>query len=423
MGKSSIINRLRGIDDMKLGAAPTGINESTLTIGKYVWDQHPEVNFIDFPGFSCYSSANEYADKWLNKHICDMYILLRRDRIDFRDVDIAKYICEKLEKPFVTVRSFADINCEKIFEDAKNLGKNVSDEEALQQIRNSEKININMYKDKFNESFKQSDFIPYIISCKSGDQMKFEMEDFIDYLISKAPTALSGKLAESCFIAGKKQVRQKRIALEKRIKILATASGATDFIPFAGVAADIGIIIGEVFYYRECFGLKNSDLEELAKVLKINADETRKISKILGLDSKYLNIKNLVLTTLSGLGIAFGAVITKTIFGAAGFGLGLLSFGIGSVVVGAITAPISYMLTEKVLKKILCQMEYDAMRMIDLLKKSKEEDDDEVEEAPIFGVVGWTNSKTCMLCNENFKLFRRQVCIEFLLLLNYCINK
>ena len=90
-----------------------------------------------------------------------------------------------------------------------------------------------------------------------------------------------------------------------------------------GAIADIIIIITEVERYREGFGLTEDLFAEAVNSLcfddrLINRQE---IMKIVGIDSFYINLKNVILTILSGLSIPAGIAITKTLVGALSAGV------------------------------------------------------------------------------------------------------
>ena len=77
---------------------------------------------------------------------------------------------------------------------------------------------------------------------------------------------------------------------------------------------------------------------------------------------------------------------------------------------GIISGPISYVLTKKVLTKILCQMEFDSFRMLDLFKEK-----DNIDKLGCPFIIDesskFIESDTCAQkeCNAHFKLIIEQV--------------
>lgn len=97
----------------------------------------------------------------------------------------------------------------------------------------------------------------------------------------------------------------------------------------------------------------------MADLFDVTLEERQSISRIIGIDSIYINIKNLVLMLLPNGIQSLGYMAKKT----AGF------FSPTAVIIGLMSSPISYSVTKAVLLKILCQMEFDSFRMIDFLEK------------------------------------------------------
>ena len=121
------------------------------------------------------------------------------------------------------------------------------------------------------------------------------------------------------FLAEKKLLRHKREAFEKRINVLSFISGLTDFVPVGGVIADVIIVIADADHYRTGFGLTEKGFKEMEQIFNhIIFEDRQNIIKIIGIDSFYLNSKNIVITILAGLSFPVGAAITKTVLGLVG---------------------------------------------------------------------------------------------------------
>ena len=76
---------------------------------------------------------------------------------------------------------------------------------------------------------------------------------------------------------------------------------ASDIIPIAGILADMGTIVSEAKRYQNRFGLTQENFEKMADLFDVTLEERQSISRIIGLDSIYVNIKILVLMILGSI--------------------------------------------------------------------------------------------------------------------------
>lgn len=101
-----MINRLRGIKDTDVinGAARVEIDECTGDINYYTWGENKEFEFWDHPGYTSSDVIEKYFQKFLQKKLCDIYIILY-NRLEEHDVKIAKYIFNTLGLEFLMCRT------------------------------------------------------------------------------------------------------------------------------------------------------------------------------------------------------------------------------------------------------------------------------------------------------------------------------
>lgn len=474
MGKSSFINRIRNIKDnnnientdvvldtnvdvnqdnnnqtITSKPAKTGGKETTREPNRYFWDKYPNIQFIDFPGFGTFE-IKDY-EKVLNSTKCDFYILIHSHRLELKDVQVANIIISKLKKPFLTVRSnteshidkYIDVNerilveaelrlFDRLNKDLDSESKNIKKCELVNKLTNIEGDGLKMVKkdsmdqlNEFNSFFQKQDLKkellePFHISCKEEFAHKYEMKQLNDKIIELAPQ-ISEILKERRLICGKSIIREKTKYFLSRIDNLAWLSGLTDFVPFGGVAADIAIIIVEVMSYKDSYGLSEEKILQIARYYNVSNERAAEIGRVIGLESKYLNIKNLVLSMLSAMSIGLGTATAKLIFDVASTAVGIATFGVGTLVLGLISGPISFFLTRKVLMKILCMMEYDTLLMIELMEnyKNNEEDSDSRESndsMPLFKTgdqikMMIKEAKNCAICDFQFRFFNSKVSI------------
>lgn len=380
--KSSLINRLRNLPDPKKNlkqpqqfspedeydiAAPTGTGETTKFPIKYSWKNRPSILLKDFPGFGLTTTIEEYSDLYLKNDNCHIYIILYTERLTKTDIKLAKLIKTTLNRPVILARSKTDIDFENTIDDL--LDK--SEENVFRELKRRLNYEINQqeFDIDFDDSFPRQDLKIFLISCKQGNEDRFEMKDLIKEIFASLPDELGSSDNENksnvLLTMSRDEIKHIRDKLEKRIVGLSTLSAVTDIVPIAGQIADLGILIGEVTRYRDYFCLKKEYIKELGKKYDIKEDRVTDIIKIVSVDAKYINIKNFVLSITGAVSI--GVSVAQAITSAVSLGINIVTFGAGCFISAIISGPISYYLCRDVLKKALDQMEIDALQIIELI--------------------------------------------------------
>ena len=302
-----MINRLRGIKDtdVKNGAARVEIDECTGDINYYTWGENKELEFWDHPGYTSSDIIEKYFQRFLSTKPCGIYIILY-NRLEEHDVKIAKYIFNTLGLEFLMCRTHSDNHFKQFLKNAEEKNKNISDEETFNEYKQNSLsvLDRGKYSKYFDAKFTRElcKDRTFFISCDRDNHTKYDWKIFIEKILKLANSDLAEKLAEfSPFTSGKKVIRKKREALEKRIVTFSIASAATDIIPVAGAFADLGIICYEAKIYQNRFGLTQENFEKMADLFDVKYEERQTISRIIGLDSIYVNIKNLVLLLLGSI--------------------------------------------------------------------------------------------------------------------------
>ncbi|KAI6045808.1 interferon-inducible GTPase-domain-containing protein, partial [Pisolithus marmoratus] len=106
-GKPSLINALRGLNNNDRNAAPTGVNETTLEISRYVDAHNPQLAWYDIPG-----SGTARTPDWQYFHsqglyVFDCILVLINDRFTTTDLAILTN-CHHFRIPTFIVRSKSD---------------------------------------------------------------------------------------------------------------------------------------------------------------------------------------------------------------------------------------------------------------------------------------------------------------------------
>ncbi|XP_060578233.1 interferon-inducible GTPase 5-like [Ruditapes philippinarum] len=141
-----------------------------------------------------------------------------------------------------------------------------------------DKIRKEMTQQVANESFENVNV--YLIDNRLV--LDYDFPILIETMISEAPTLKQKTMALTMTIFTEDLINRKRSALRKRIMVVALNSAVGAAVPLPGVSAviDTAIIIGEVKFYKQQFGLDDKSLQENARLLEISVENLK----------EYLNI-------------------------------------------------------------------------------------------------------------------------------------
>ena len=178
VGKSTLINAIRGLGDYDIGAARIDVNECTHEVKGY---PHPDVKHLvlyDLPGAGTDSHPIDkyFCDKGL--YAVDFMLVVMAKRTFASDLTLAK-IAQDRRIPVVFVRNQTD-------NDFKTMRKNpeykeMKDEELI-------KLMISTIKKSIEEDSKKHGienpkiFLIESYSLRERENMKFEELDLLDYL-------------------------------------------------------------------------------------------------------------------------------------------------------------------------------------------------------------------------------------------------
>uniref|UniRef100_A0A671LRZ7 IRG-type G domain-containing protein n=1 Tax=Sinocyclocheilus anshuiensis TaxID=1608454 RepID=A0A671LRZ7_9TELE len=168
-GKSSFVNALRGLKDEDVGAAPTGVTETTMVATMYEHPVMPNVKIWDLPGIG---SPNFKAKKYLkdvNFNTYDFFIILNSERFMENDIMLAKEI-RKRKKSFYFVRSKID---QDMFSEKKKKG--FDEQKVLSIIREDCQKNLKKLGD------------PKVFLISSFDLEKYDFESLQNILEDELP--------------------------------------------------------------------------------------------------------------------------------------------------------------------------------------------------------------------------------------------
>ncbi|XP_051878092.1 interferon-inducible GTPase 5-like [Pristis pectinata] len=250
-GKSTFINAMRGLQSTDKGAAEVGTTETTKVPSRYPHPNLPNVCYWDLPGIGTtrFSVANYLKEMKFKRF--DFFIIIAACRFMENDANLAKEI-KKLGKNFYFVRSKIDCDLYAM----RNERKEINEKEELDKIR--------------------TDCIKRLREAGIRHPTVFLISSFQpkQYDFSRLNEALKGGLSnvkKRIFVLSLPNlsvefVRKKSEMLKKSIWMSATLSGGLGAVPVPGLsfACDIGIVIGQIIFFRKCLGLDDDSLLKLA---------------------------------------------------------------------------------------------------------------------------------------------------------------
>ena len=172
-GKSSLLNRLRGIDDLQKESAKVGIYQTTRSISVYSWLRHLGLLFYDLPGIGTDLFPSENYCKQHELEQSDFVIIVSNSRFT-NDTHVIVNYCEEYSIPYCLLRTFVDV-------DVKNeKDRFKSEDQVLQKIWNE-------CLEEFPSMTREKLFL---ISCRQKYFIKWDFLRFQDYLLNSLPKEL-----------------------------------------------------------------------------------------------------------------------------------------------------------------------------------------------------------------------------------------
>ncbi|KAL2078371.1 hypothetical protein ACEWY4_026056 [Coilia grayii] len=294
-GKSSFVNALRGVQDYEEGAAPTGVEETTMTPIMYRHPTMPNVNIWDLPGIGTENfKASEYI-KNVNLNTYDFFFILTSTRLHEHDIMLAKEI-KKNKKNFYFIRTKVDQDVDA----EKRKGK--TEEQTLSLIRHA-----------LEEKLKDLGST-HIFLVSSWELHKFDFNKLICVLEKDLPDNKRNALIQSLSVYSMEILDKKYNTFKKAIWFSAFASGAVGAIPVPGVSAafDLPMIAGFLTSYYFSFGLDERSLTKLServnKPILANIHESKLIKALAKRSMACLAIELSSFVALEGLEAALKVI-------------------------------------------------------------------------------------------------------------------
>ncbi|XP_028670969.1 interferon-inducible GTPase 5-like [Erpetoichthys calabaricus] len=335
VGKSALINAMRGLRDGDPGAAEEGCTEQTMKVTAYQHPQLPTVCFYDLPGVGTTKfPSTTYVEKLeLDKY--DVFLIVLGVRFMENDVFLARKITE-MGKKIYFLRSKIDFEMENLEKQNRQQDR----EREFDKIRQYciEKLEKNKFPSQevfLVSSYRMNDF-DFLRLC---EVVKSDLSENKRHVFNLSLPNFSTAVIE-----------MKKASLHRKILGAAAASFAGGACPIPGVsiACDIAILVKTFLEIRKSFDLDDNSLGSLA--LKVG-----KPVEVLKAEVKNPFISDITITSVLRLISCSAAAIVM----AAEEAIHFIPI-VGSVV----GAPVSFLTTYGILRNSLDEFGKSAVRVI-----------------------------------------------------------
>jgi len=276
-GKSSFMNRIRGLKDDDEGAAEVSVIESTVSEPTpFEHPTNPNIKYWDLPGIGTpnYPDLETYCTKLKELKMpleeYHAFLIFTAHRFSENDLKLAEKI-KSIGKRFFFVRTKIDVNVQSEMEE-----KRLFNEDAmLKEIRRNCSENLG--------NLLQNEQDIFLISNRSRDLEKWDFKRLTLAIINTLETiqqeTLTLSLDKVLTRLSPDLFRKKVEVLKGRIWMVAAASAVAAFVPVPGLslAVDAKLILGELSFYRTQLGIPDKSTKEY-KALPFSVQE--KIGKV-----------------------------------------------------------------------------------------------------------------------------------------------
>ncbi|KAK7809982.1 hypothetical protein U0070_015719 [Myodes glareolus] len=251
-GKSTFINALRGLGQEDVGAAPTGVTETTLKRIPYLHPMFSQVTLWDLPGIGSTSFPPENYLTEMKFGQYDFFIIISATRFKENDAQLAKAIT-KMNMNFYFVRTKIDTDIDN---EQKSKPKTFNKENVLTKIRGDCSRHL-------QKTFSSE---PRIFLVSSFDLSDFDFPELQNTLLRELPAHKRHVFMLSLSSVTEATINLKRDSLKQKAFLEALKVGAWATIPLGGMIMDDIENLDEKFnLYKSCFGLDDASLENIAK--------------------------------------------------------------------------------------------------------------------------------------------------------------
>ncbi|XP_051023884.1 T-cell-specific guanine nucleotide triphosphate-binding protein 2-like [Acomys russatus] len=261
-GKSTFINALRGVGHEEEDAAMSGVVETTMKRKKYVHPKFPNVALWDLPGVgSCNFKPKDYLKK-MEFQEYDFFLIISSTRFKENDAQLAKAI-GKMKKKFYFVRTKIDSD---LYNQKRCAPTTYNKETILQAIRKDceEKLQI----------AKVDSARVFLVS--SVEVAQFDFPHLESTLLKELPAHKRYVFLQCLPTVTETAIDRRKDCLRQKIWLDALKAGASATVPMMSFFKDdIEELEKTLTYYRSCFGLEDTSLENMAREWSLSVEELK----------------------------------------------------------------------------------------------------------------------------------------------------
>lgn len=261
-GKSTLINTIRGLSSDDVGAAKTGVVETTkrVDIRSYAHPNNPELKFWDLPGVGTpkFPRDSYLADIKFDRF--DFFLVIAYCRFTDNELWLGNEITQR-KKRFFYIRTKVDL-------DITNHNRTNNPESAvsiLNRIRKDIVENLN----KFGKTGVDETNI-FLIDAL--DRNAYDFRKLEEALVQDFPSLKRQALLFSMNAFSTNMVKLKVAEIKKRIWKSSALSAAAAMIPVPGVSTgvDFALVLHESEFFFKTLGLDQESLRRTAIFLQVD---------------------------------------------------------------------------------------------------------------------------------------------------------
>ncbi|XP_078394172.1 interferon-inducible GTPase 5-like [Cetorhinus maximus] len=342
-GKSSLVNALRGLSDDQPGAAASGVTETTMRPARYPHPTITNLQIWDLPGLGTPKFQLENYREKVGFNRYDFFIIVASGRFKENHATLAKWIKES-GAGFYFVCTKIDRDIEATL---KRRRTSFNQDEVLEAIR----------KDLLRYLGEHGVKSPQVFLVSACNFQDYDSKRLLEALEREFPKCRkraflrSIRTPSSQIIAGKKDFLSAEIW---KLAFLSTVAAMVP-IPEVGILCDVGILLRNLPFYYQCFGLDEGALNRISAEIEKPVDELKaQIHSPQPTDiNKHLFYQ--LMSNSSGMGLIAGAYLAH----------GVPAFG--SVLSGGI----AFTMTKRMLTRFLQDLAADTERVLQWVIQSQ----------------------------------------------------
>ncbi|XP_028598275.2 interferon-inducible GTPase 5-like [Podarcis muralis] len=262
-GKSALVNALRGLGDLEVGAAQTGVRETTMEVVPYQHPKLPSVTIWDLPGIGTNQFTADTYLQQVNFDRYDFFIIVSSRRLGQNDILLAKAIKQQGKK-FYFVRTKVDLDLES----ARRQQAPFYDEEGvLRKIR-----------EDCMQSLREAKFTSQGVFLLSRyDLNKYDFHCLEETLEKDLPVHKQRAFILALPSISTRILQKKKEILKKHTWEVATVSCGVTATPTPGIpfACDTSLLLPSMLNYYQEFGVDDESLAKLARLVQQPEEELR----------------------------------------------------------------------------------------------------------------------------------------------------